>query len=1596
MPDENKTEIQANLNVTSEGVDKVAEQLGKLSTSLDEIAKKVVDVSEKFEKLGKNANIKIDSHDVNIPKKRSRLAYGKFDYTYASRSSFDRVNANILSQRINEQLKLEEEKLRENNRLLTERAKLLEKDNANYKQILDNKTRDSKTRARNAKTNAQVAQNTKKRTELNEGWLKYRAAHPELFTRQQGQASYELGNFLLTGGNHVLKSGLLGGSVLGSGMEITGAFIKNGQFAMFGTALGLAVKNVTDFAKATKEAYSQIEAVKTQLSVVMGSDVQSGMMYEEIAKYAVKSPFGIEQTSELAILLKQSGVYATDLMNTLKMLGDTAGGNMEKMKRIANNYAQIVSIGKASMLDMRQFAYAGIPIFEAVSKELGVSQAQLRKLISDGKVTSNIIEKVFKDLTGINGIFQNATSKGAETLKARLQNLEDIKQTSLAQAGEFAFNFGKTYNRDSYSSRSISLLEKMYDSVKNVFLLQNIQRDVNNIATRDDALTRLKALRSQAKEDGDKNLVEYYDRQIKEILKTRDIEKERASLNAAYINYTEYNKKVDALERAYGTSNPILKGINGAVGIGYELSKGVYKLVRPVSTGTSLAQSAMGEVASVTSGQPLIVVDATIENIKDSSGKISEYWSLMTMNTKTISDKMILASKQVATELSQQKGYDYINKAAGRNDSGASISSEIRQLVEKLPENEKKQQDKLMALYKQTIDDAKKIFLTQNSNGVIDFSKINVNDLLKFAEKGYFTGEKLAVTENKSLAQMKEDKRIIAEQSLQANKFSEELFQGLLKDFSLNPSMLKYVQKLQLKLDNMYFDPIANFRMDDTEYLNKFDEAFSDRMTFLDSELAKAISLGEKEKINVLKQVQLLFSLSTLRLSANTDIKDTDVNDLRDLKDKKSSVNIPLWKRLLGNATGISPNVINSTKDTLEAYRDDMAVRNTAKNVFSTILQNGGNVKDIQKLLGVSGERKEFSDGSKTFQIDWKKTSKNLEEFSLRLSASTKIVDAYKTGLESQLKTYEDLLANAVTASETTDINGIKTKTVSASKWGELTKDQGDQLVNAFGEKIKTISGEEVSYIKDGIAYDKQGNKLQEQQVILTGNLFEWLETELPKLRDSIKEAKKQSDINSLLGEFTENLGKQDIFQKLLLKATPEQARYIIGNRDSVIKNVLENIDFSGSTIKNYNDLFAIQQGKFGENSQYVEVDADDILNKATELFFENLAEASKSPSTWYNYENYSKKESALDIYSKSTVPAVGDKGLWGNIKDSFASYSFLGKLLSNQGLDIKSWDEAVSIKAQDENLRKQVEADNPNADKIKELPKLYEEAADKAMKLALANKEIGAAISNAAVQMTDLSKAVGGQLLTSTFSSLGKALVTGASASEDMEENLRNACSQMVSGIGAAMTTAGFQIAGAAAASQQWGMVAAGLGLAAAGGFTSGIGGALSSVSSADPKEFEYNANDQYEKLESLKDQLVQILEQAQSDAQYYETTLRHKQAVGTTGNISATSVHDALIDTNGKIITTDPKDYLIATKNPKQLVGGGNVTVQPQITIMPVNNSRADVNVRTEQNINSDGSVEVIAYIEDAVGNYIASSRSDDAFNARQFRINGHQSVM
>ena len=145
-----------------------------------------------------------------------------------------------------------------------------------------------------------------------------------------------------------------GGRLIGLGLDTAGSLLKAPALGASAAITNLA-KGISDLSKEAVKAFSEIESIKTQLGVVFSNQTQANAIFGEISQYAIKSPFGVQQTSELAVLLKQSGVYASDLMDTLKMIGDTAGGNMEKMKRIANNYAQIVSIGKASMLDRVYF-----------------------------------------------------------------------------------------------------------------------------------------------------------------------------------------------------------------------------------------------------------------------------------------------------------------------------------------------------------------------------------------------------------------------------------------------------------------------------------------------------------------------------------------------------------------------------------------------------------------------------------------------------------------------------------------------------------------------------------------------------------------------------------------------------------------------------------------------------------------------------------------------------------------------------------------------------------------------------------------------------------------------------------------------------------------------------------------------------------------------------------------------------------------------------------------------------------------------------------------------------------------------------------------
>ena len=1407
---------------------------------------------------------------------------------------------------------------------------------------------------------------------------------------------YQTGQALRSIGNTVSSWGT-GGKAAGLLLDSIGELVKS---PVAGTAVAVSnlVKGVSDLGKASIQAFSEIEAIKTQLGVVFSNQTQADSMFGEISQYAVHSPFGIQQTSELAVLLKQSGVYASDLMDTLKMLGDTAGGNMEKMKRIANNYAQIVSIGKASMLDMRQFAYAGIPIFEAVSKELGVSQQELRKLISDGKVTSDIIEKVFKDLTGINGIFENATEKGAKTLKARLQNLADAKQLSFGSIGEGITSVGERTGNDSYANRVVSWFEKLYQEIHDNVNIHNIEKDVNTIATRRNDIANLEQLidlyKSQGKDT--KNL-----EQLLEGLKSKiDPDTERSSYVALYNAISSGKFTVEELQRTYLDVWDEIKTLqNQRFGLGNsywhnEAMSETYLNKNPYMAIAQYPDAVLKELWGLTGGAngrnaragtdtrfEQDALQVQIDHLIELSKEI--------LNGPKITFEVLKAVRENNALTAQQLAYDQTNKYANASTSLMSSFRELSSIYRSSDEYKAEQEKKRIDTLNEALDVLKKIKENTDGEDNVDITKFSSADLLDYQRRGAFTSaQKLnIVTGNTAIDS---DNRAL-----------------LMKQFgyALNQSMpfLQYTagsKQNELKRINGLFSSLEE--MTDTDFFNNFGSYFD--------QIKEIINLfttsGNKTQI---KDVQDLLDLSLLRLQTDTSGIKADPNSL------SKTQFIPLWKRILSGATGLTTNGMTDTLSTMENYRNDMAIRNMTSSVLSATMKSMG-LDTAMGLISTNSAVQLAGDGGKTFQTDWIATKKAIKDFATQLSASTEVISAYKKGLEDELNVYEQLVAAGYTQAESTDLGSQKF--VTSKQLEKLSQGNSSQLVNAFGEVLETASGKRYNVsditFREGQMYDQFGNKIDEE-VKVTGKLFDFIKDEMPRLREEIRDANAAELNNTVLSNLYKDVASTQLIMKLinsrgLDKATQYLATnpdYIASDMSATIKYLLTKSKYQYSTLadKSNEEIIALALKSEGTNIQEsIEIaGAKKLLDEVFRIIEED-ADKLVNDSSFKELRDFAASKNRDDAVMKAVMATIQTReyGMSDplNLKPRDYSgfrgvYNSMLEAFTGKELAYDKKDYYAQVLRTDEKYRFDSHGNDRtlSVDLIGNTVERTNEELVKTLSLSeriMITWEQG--LRESANIMIDLGNSLASSLssfagdsFVKPFELMTKNLVMGKDATTGMKDAYKDLTAELLNASSQAMVHAGMELIARGAISNNWAMIAGGLGLAAAGGVTAGIGGALQDDSTD-------KTDDKLEKLENLKTSLADLIKQAREDSIYYEQTLRHKKAISSSASFKSMSVHDAVITPRGDVVTTDPKDYLIATKTPRTLVGGGS----PNINFNLVDKSTG-IRVKTQKASydESTNTVNFEAIIENKVQEIIATSKGDDAFNARQMRLQGRQVV-
>lgn len=156
----------------------------------------------------------------------------------------------------------------------------------------------------------------------------------------------------------------------------------------------------------------------------------------EMVDLAAKTPFGLKEVSDGAKRLLAFQIPANEVVDTLRRMGDVAAGLGVPMGQLIHVYGQVKAQGRLMTNDLYQFMNAGIPIIAELSKVLGKSESEIKKMVGEGKIGFAEIQQVIKGMTDEGGLFFNLMEKQSASLSGKISNLRDTIEQMMNKIGE--------------------------------------------------------------------------------------------------------------------------------------------------------------------------------------------------------------------------------------------------------------------------------------------------------------------------------------------------------------------------------------------------------------------------------------------------------------------------------------------------------------------------------------------------------------------------------------------------------------------------------------------------------------------------------------------------------------------------------------------------------------------------------------------------------------------------------------------------------------------------------------------------------------------------------------------------------------------------------------------------------------------------------------------------------------------------------------------------------------------------------------------------------------------------------------------------------
>ena len=192
---------------------------------------------------------------------------------------------------------------------------------------------------------------------------------------------------------------------------------------------------------------AKLEQIEVAFKTMLGGAQLAKETLAELFEFARVTPFEIPGVLGTARILLGMGSTAKELRPQLKMVGDVAAGLSVPLEQIALSFGKVQAAGYLTGYELQNLRRAGVPLVRELSKITGKEREEVQHLVRTRKISFDLFQQAFENMTEAGGTFHNLMFEQAKTLLGIISNVKDAIRIVAMETGKILLPRAKEFMR---------------------------------------------------------------------------------------------------------------------------------------------------------------------------------------------------------------------------------------------------------------------------------------------------------------------------------------------------------------------------------------------------------------------------------------------------------------------------------------------------------------------------------------------------------------------------------------------------------------------------------------------------------------------------------------------------------------------------------------------------------------------------------------------------------------------------------------------------------------------------------------------------------------------------------------------------------------------------------------------------------------------------------------------------------------------------------------------------------------------------------------------------------------------------------------------